>query len=321
MKHLALLAATAAACSLTQCRPDQTADVQPRAAVGTAAVTASGTLVGPVAEKKFYKLFSGYSSSDDFEASGVYCTGSRYYAVFDNRYKVGSVATSLPENSNQNTLTGSGSGSSNFEAITYDGTNTPHFYVTEESVSHNGAYYPRIRQYDASLGYQSSLWTDVPFTGSTNNKAFEGAAYVRRGSDDYLLGLIEGTGQIKVLKKTGSGWVTQATIAPPVAFPDFSDLDVWGSRVAIVTQQGSQVWTGTLSSSSWSFVGAGTVYDFPKGSSTGTVGAGSYPLYGNVEGVSWVDASTLVFVSDKAGNDQPSYQQYKDQSIHVFRLP
>ncbi len=322
MKHSLLLATCAiAVLSLTQCSTDREADVQPTAALHPLDATASGTLIGPLAEKKFYKLFNGYNSSDDFEGSGVYTSGGRYCVVFDNRYKLGSIASSLPENSSQNTLTGSGSGSSNFEAITYDANNTPHYYVTEETVSHNGAYYPRIRQYDASLSYQTSLWTDVAFSSSNSNKGFEGAAYVRRGSDDYLLGLIEGTGQIKVLKKTSSGWVTQATLTVPVAFPDYSDIDIWGSRVAITTQQGSQLWTGTLSATSWSFTDAGRVYDFPRGSSAGTVGAGSNVLYGNIEGVSWVNATTLVCVSDKADSSQPSYQQYKDQSIHVFQLP
>ncbi|WP_210520724.1 SdiA-regulated/phytase-like domain-containing protein [Hymenobacter terricola] len=322
MKHSLLLAACAgAALSLTHCTTDREAAPQPAPISHAANATAAGTLIGPLAEKKFYKLFSGYDSSDDFEGSGVYTSGGRYYVVFDNRYKIGSIASSLPENSSQNTLTGSGSGSSNFEAITYDANNTPHYYVTEETVSHNGAYYPRVRQYDASLGYQSSLWTDVAFSSANSNKGFEGAAYVRRGSDDYLLGLVEGTGQIKVLKKTNSGWVTQATLAVPVAFPDYSDIDIWGSRVAITTQEGSQLWVGTLSSTTWSFTDAGRVYDFPRGSSTGTVGAGTNVLYGNIEGVSWIDASTLVCVSDKADSSQPSYQQYKEQSIHVFQLP
>lgn len=320
-RSLLLTAKVLVALSLTNCSTDRDTEVQPAIAPVAAQATAVGTLVGPLAERKFYKLFEDYNNSDNFEGSGVQATGGRYYVVFDNRYKLGSIASSLPENSSQNTLTGSGSGSSNFEGIAYDANNTPHYYVAVESESHNGAYYPRIRQYDANLSYQSSLWTDVAFSSGNSNKGFEGVAYVRRDSDDYLLGLIEGTGQIKVLKKTSSGWVTQATMTVPVTFPDYSDIAVSGTRIAITTQEGSQLWIGTLSSTSWSFVDSGQVYDFPKGSSAGTVGAGSYTLYGNIEGVSWVDATTLVCVSDKADNSQPSYQQYKDQSIHVFRLP
>ncbi|WP_046244195.1 SdiA-regulated/phytase-like domain-containing protein [Hymenobacter terrenus] len=313
--------AALAALSLTYCSADHGGDVQPVAAIRPANATATGTLIGPLAEKKFYKLFDGYDSGDNFEGSGVYTNGGRYFVVFDNRYKLGSIASSLPENSSQNTLTGSGSGSSNFEALAYDGNNTPHYYVAEETVAHDGAYYPRIRQYDTSLGYQNSLWTDVAFSSGNSNKGFEGVAYVRRDADDYLLGLIESTGQIKVLKKTSGAWVTQATIPAPVAFPDYSDFAIRGNQVAITTQEGSQLWVGTLSSTSWNFTDAGQVYDFPRGSSNGTVGAGSNVLYGNIEGVSWLDATTLVCVSDKADNSQPSYQQYKDQSIHLFQLP
>ena len=80
------------------------------------------------------------------------------------------------------------------------------------------------------------------------------------------------------------------------------------------------LWVGTLSSTSWATIGSGTVYQFPKGSSAGVVGAGSNVLYGNVEGVSFINDSTIVTCTDKASNSQPSYQSYKDQSIQIFKL-
>lgn len=284
-------------------------------------VLIKGPLTGPLLEKKFYKLFPGYNHADNFEASGVYALGNRYYAVFDNRWEIGSVLSALPENSAANTLTGSGSGSSNFEAISYDPNAPGRFYVTVESEAHNGAYYPRVRQYDAALTVQSTLWTDVPFSSANSNKAFEGAAYVRRGTDDYLLGLVEGTGAIKVLNKTSAGWITVATMQVPVTFGDYSDLDIRGTRVVVTSQQDARVWIGALDPTAWRFAGGGAIYLFPTGDAAGNVGAGNYRLYANVEGVSWVNDSTLVCVSDKADATQPSYQQFKEQSIHVFRVP
>ena len=281
---------------------------------------ATKTLYGPIAESKFYKLYSGYSSSDDFEASGVQVYGSYFYCVFDNRFKIGKVLNSLPINSSSNSLVGSGSGSSNFEAITLDDNGTYHFYVGIESEKSGSLYYPKIRQYDMSLSYLGYDWTDVSFTSSNNNKAFEGIAYVRRNSDDYLLGLTEGTGLITVLKQTSSGWTTVSSFYPPVSFTDYSDIALYGSKIAITSQEDAMLWVGTLSSTSWATIGSGTVYQFPKGSSAGVVGAGSNVLYGNVEGVSFINDSTIVTCTDKASNSQPSYQSYKDQSIQIFKL-
>ena len=224
-------------------------------------------------------------------------------------------------NSSSNTLTGSGSGSSNFESITYDYYNTPNFYVGIESEKNGSNYYPKVREYDASLNYQSALWTDIAFNSSNNNKAMEGMAYVRRGSDDYILALIEGTGTIYVLKQTGSGWVTQSTISAPVSFMDYSDISISGSKVAITSQEDAQLWIGTLSSTSWAFTGSGTVYDFPRCDNNGIIGAGSNILYSEIEGVSFINDSTIVTCTDKSSSSATSYQKAKDQSIQVFRIP
>ncbi len=288
-----------------------------------AAKISGATVLGaPVAEDKVYKLLQGYDHTDDFEASGVQYLNGYFYVVFDNRYKIAKIKSTLPENSNLNSLLSSGSGDSGFEGISYDSENTPHYFVVEEAVSHNGAYQPRIRQYDASMNYQESMWADYTFSDADKNKAFEGIAWVYRGGEDYILGLVEGTGKIPVLHKTNSKWefVTEITLPASVTFNDYSDICISGNKVAITSQEDSQLWIGTLSSTSWSITG-GTAYEFPKGSIDGVVGAGNYVLYGNIEGISFMNDNQIVVVSDKAKNDQPSYQQYKDQSVHIFNIP
>ena len=289
----------------------------------SAAKISGATVLGaPVAEAKIYKLLKNYSSSDNFEASGVYYLNGYFYIACDNMYKIAKIKSTLPENSSDNSLLSSGSGSSNFEGITYDNNGTPNFFVVEESVSHNGAYQPRIREYDASMNFQNDKWAEYYFTSANNNKAFEGISWVFRNGDDYLLGLVEGTGVIVVLKKTSSNWAFVTTIALPssVTFSDYSDIAVYGNKVAITSQENSQLWIGTLSSNSWTITG-GTAYEFPKGSSAGVVGAGTNTIYGNIEGVSFINNNQIVVVSDKADNSQPSYQQYKDQSVHIFNIP
>ncbi|MGK4567281.1 hypothetical protein [Flavobacterium sp. 3HN19-14] len=286
-------------------------------------IAGATVLSAPVAEAKLYKLLPGYDSDDDFEASGVYYLDGYFYIPCDNLYKIAKIKSTFPQNSSQNSMLSSGSGTSNFEGIAYDSNGTPNFFVVEESVSKgSGVYQPRIREYNSSMTYQNNMWADYNFTSSNSNKAFEGISWVFRGGEDYLLGLVEGTGKIPVLKKTSSKWelVAEITLPSSVTFNDYSDIAVYGNKVAITSQEDSQIWIGTLSSTSWTITG-GTAYELPKGSSSGVVGAGSNVLYGNIEGISFISATQIVVVSDKAKSDQPSYQDYKDQSVHIFNLP
>ncbi|MCW3463160.1 esterase-like activity of phytase family protein [Chitinophaga nivalis] len=291
--------------------------------VVSGAVKRTATSLGaPVAEAKVYKLIPGYDKNEKFEASGVYYLDGFFYVVFDNRFKIAKIKSTLPINSSQNTLLGSGSGDSDFEGITYSNANPARFYVVEEAVQNGSNYQPRIREYDADMNYLSNKWVGYNFSSSNSNKGFEGIARVYRGGEDYILGLVEGTGKVPVLKKTNSKWekIAEITLPASAAFSDYADIAVYGNKVAIVGQEDALLWVGTLSDTSWSFSG-GTTYSFPTGNSQGVVGAGSNVLYGNVEGVSFISANQIVVVSDKVKSDQPSYQTYKDQSVHIFNLP
>ena len=323
-----VVTALVAAISVSSCRKSHCHDTHPAAAPAkqsttTMRVSGATTLGNAVAEEKIYKLLPGYNSSDAFEASGVYYNSGYFYVVFDNRYKIGKLKSTLPINSSSNSLLSSGSGSSNFEGITYDDHGTPNFFVVEESVSRGGGVYqPRIREYDNSMRYQNDRWAQYYFNSSNNNKAFEGIAWVYRGSDDYILGLVEGTGKIPVLKKTSSQWqlVDSITLPSSVTFNDYSDITVFGNQIAITSQEDGQIWIGTLSSTSWS-VSGGTVYNLPFGSSTGVAGSGSYQIYGTIEGITFISSTQIAVVSDKYSSDMPSYQQYKTEMISIFNLP
>ncbi|MBB6274504.1 hypothetical protein HDF26_004982 [Pedobacter cryoconitis] len=291
---------------------------------GNSALNASGVTVlgAPVAEAKVYKLLKGYNKDDKFEASGVYYLNGYFYVASDNRYEIAKIKQSLPENSNENSLLGAGSGDSGFEGITYAAKSTPGFFVVEEAVKNGSQYQPRIREYNANMGYLNSLWADYYFTEANSNKGFEGIAWVSRDGIDYMLGLVEGTGKIAVLKKTASQWqkVGEINLPASASFTDYSDITVYGNKVAITSQQDSRLWIGTLSSTEWTITG-GKTYAFPTGNSNGVVGSGNNVLYANVEGVSFINDTQIVVVSDKAKSDQPSYQKFKDQSVHIFNLP
>lgn len=288
-------------------------------------ISAATVLGAPVAEAKLYKLLPGYKSSDVFEASGIQYLNGYFYVVCDNMQKIAKIKSTLPLNSSLNALVSTsspGSGSSDYEGITYDSNGTPNFFVVEEAVSNSGTYQPRISELNASLSYQNRMWAAYTFSSSNSNKGFEGIAWVYRNGEDYLLGLVEGTGKIAVLQKTSNGWelITEITLPNSVTFTDYSDIAVYGDQVAITSQEDGQLWLGTLSSSSWSITG-GSAYTFPLGNSSGVIGSGSNPLYGNVEGVTFISSTQIAICSDKRGGSQPSYQSYKEQTVSIFTIP
>ncbi len=282
-------------------------------------------LCAPVAEQKLYKLLKGYSSSDEFGASAVHYRNGYFYIACDNMQKIAKIKSTLPVNSNQNSLlsTGTpGSGTSNYEGITYDDHGTPNWYVVAETEPNGSVYQPRIYQFDSAFNYQDRTWADYNFVYADRNKAFEGLAWVYRGGDNYLLGMVEGTGKIVVVKKTSVDWtyVTEMTLPGGVTFDDYSDLTLYGNKIAITSQVDAAIWIGTLSETSWSLSG-GTVYMLPTGNESGVVGAGTLQIYGNIEGISFITDHQIVLVSDMAHADQPTYQQIKDQSVHIFNIP
>jgi len=279
-------------------------------------------LYGPVSESKFYKLFSGFSSGDNFEASGVFALGNYYYAVFDNRKCIAKVLNTLPQVSSSNSFIGSTSTStSNYEGITYDNYSTPNWYVVIETAKNGSKYYPKFNEYDANFTLQNANWTNYSFSSSNSNKGFEGVAYLRRNNIDYILGIVEGTGKVAVMQQSGNAWnkVTEFTI--PVSMGDYSDIAIYGSKIAITSQQDSKVWVGTLSTTTWAITGNSTTYSFPKGDANGNVSStGTNTIYANVEGVSFINDTTIVTCTDKADGGDPSYKKTKDQSIQVFKL-
>jgi hypothetical protein len=123
-------------------------------------------------------------------------------------------------------------------------------------------------------------------------------------------------------------WETISLLALPklAAFSDYSALavrPVEGEknvyRIAVTSQESSQVWIGELKTSKdakdWSLTD-GVVYNFPRSESCEIE-------YCNIEGISFVDDNLLVAVSDKMkGGGRQHYRCLgKDQSIHTFVLP
>jgi hypothetical protein len=111
-------------------------------------------------------------------------------------------------------------------------------------------------------------------------------------------------------------WKSRAAIALPrtVRFEDYAAVAIRGTRIAVVSQQTSKLWIGTIRFRDWSIAGRGRVYDFPRTKK-------GKRKYCTVEGLSWISPRTFVMVSDLSKVDYPKRCANHDQSIHVFRIP
>ncbi len=291
-------------------------DASDEAEATTSSAISFGTM-SLVAEHKFASIMSGPAAAH-YEASGVHLHNGLLYVVFDNMSRIGKVSTNLLSGTY---TTGGAETNSQYEAITFDDNNTEHFYVSAETSDH------QIVQFDSAANATSATPQPTNVSFSDTNKGLEGLAWVWRNNNDYLLGLCEGfdctsshggaggRGGILVMAQTGAGWAASSTLLrlpAAVTFGDYSDLALTpnadGSyKVAVTSQESKKLWVGTLSGTSWAFIGDGTIYSLPSAD------------YCNVEGVTFLSPTRVALVSDW-NNDGPSSCSNKDQMIHVFDL-
>src|SRR6185436_6842431 len=108
--------------------------------------------------------------------------------------------------------------------------------------------------------------------------------------------------------------VARVKLPKAVKFEDYSAVALRGRRIAVLSQQSSQLWIGTLRFGDWTIVGDGTSYAFPL-TRNGKI------KYGTLEGLCWLTDHSFVCVSDLSKPDCPKRLRKTDQSIHVFKLP
>jgi len=280
-----------------------------------------------VTERKLTDLLEPPTRHGVLEASGVAAKGADYYVIFDNVRRIGRVHRSLSPDSSKHGWFGGARQGEGYEDITF----SPHrgrFYLLIEAEKHpDGTYKALIDECDERARFKTRRWVDVAF--EQRNTGLEGLSAIRCRGKDFLLALCEGNrgragrrgrkpggGRIHVLQRVGRLWKSVGRIDLPktVAFEDYSAVALRGSRIAIVSQQTSRLWIGTLRVRDWTITGRGTVYDFPRTKK-------GKRKYCTIEGVCWLSDRSLVMVSDLS---KPGYgrrcRKY-DQSIHVFRLP
>lgn len=262
-----------------------------------------------------------------FEASGVTVAHGRLWVIFDNLPHIASVDPALRPIGEAARLVRQAGPSRGYEDIAYDQETGRWFVLVEAAKSPTGGFRPQVDTYDAAWRHMARSWVDVAVPSS--NKGLEGLTCVRRGARLHLLAVSEangnragrrgrrpGSGLVHVLTESDGRWVAEDRIHLPEQLPfrDYSGLSVRDDRICVVSQESSALWAGRLGVSSWSVADSGRVFPFPADPRGRTV-------YGTVEGVCWLDETTVATVSDRAKRDQPRRFRTKDQSVHVFAIP
>ena len=280
-----------------------------------------------VTEQRLQNLIAPPKGSSVLESSGVVAKDGDYYVIFDNVRRMARVDAGLVAGSRAHGWFGQRRGGDGYEDIAYS-PQTRRFYLLIEAEKHvDGTYKGLIDECREDGRFAGRHWIDFSF--DTRNSGFEGLSAVRRQGRDYLLALCEGNrcrggrkgrkpggGRIQVLQRAGAMWKPVATIAlpPEVAFTDYSAVAVRGNRIAVVSQQDSRLWIGTLRRRDWTIAGRGAIYDFPRTRK-------GKPKYCTLEGLCWLSPRTFVLVSDLSKGDYAKRCRKRDQSIHVFRTP
>ncbi len=261
------------------------------------------------------------------EASGVIPKGPHYYVIFDNIRRIGRVHRSLKVGDPRHGWFGRKRDGEGYEDIAFS-PRTRRFYLLIEAEKHpDGTYKAMIDECDEQAGFKKRRWVDIPF--ERRNTGLEGLSAVRWRGQDFLLALCEGNrcragragrkpggGRIHVLQCNGARWQSIAKIKLPksVRFEDYSAVAIRGQRIAVVSQQSSQLWIGTLRFGDWTIEDNGVVCDFPR-SKKGKI------KYRTVEGLAWLTDHSFVCVSDYSKRQPTKRDRKKDQSIHIVELP
>jgi hypothetical protein len=279
-----------------------------------------------IRETKLHALLPECSANRRLEASGVVAQDSHFIIIFDNLGQVARVAAScLP--SDGNAWLGERDGATGHEDLTYSARHQRFYGLIEAVRVTADTYHAELVEYDHQFVPLDRH--RLPFAFASDNKGFEGLAVIHRAGHDYVLALCEGNrcqggrtgkqqgyGRIQLFQRVTQGWQHVHTIKLPkaVRFTDYASLDIREGQVAVLSQQSSQVWLGTLDPTNWEFVDAGMVWHLPRDAKGETT-------YCHAEGISWMASDQFVVVSDKRKRGAPKRCTAKDQSVHLFQIP
>jgi hypothetical protein len=280
-----------------------------------------------VVEQPLAELIAPPGRRGVLEASGVVAKGRDFYVIFDNIRRVARIDRGLDPGSKKHAWLGAARQGEGYEDIAYSATRRRFYLLIEAEKRPDGTYKAAIEERNEAGRFLGRSWVDIAF--EKRNTGLEGLSIVRWRGREYLLALCEGNrcrggrkgrkpggGRIHVLQKRGPLWRSTACITLPrrAAFEDYSAVSLRGDRIAVISQQTSQLWIGVLRRRDWTIAGSGRVYDFPRSNK-------GKRRYCTVEGIAWLSPTTFVAVSDLAGPDCSKRCRKTSESIHIFRLP
>lgn len=203
-----------------------------------------------------------------------------------------------------------------FEGVAYDAETGTVSLLVEALKNADGKRYPLVLEV-AQDGETSHTWWKHKIDASNNGA--EGLTFLELDGVRYSVAICE-TGKCDgsqrgrmVLREDGSGPMVDVDLPKGLEFGDYSGIAARGNRLAVISQESSRIWTGwiTLTSEGWK-TNTEKVWGLPKDDGR--------TVYCSLEGVDWLDDSTLVAVSDQEKADQPSRCRHKAESIHFFSL-
>jgi hypothetical protein len=261
-----------------------------------------------------------------FEASGVALHDGLLWIVCDNLPHLLAVDPSLEPGRRGTRWVRRPGPAPGYEDLARDDAVGRWFLLIEGAPCATG-FQPRLDEVDDDGRLHARRWVDLRL--HRRNKGLEGLACVIRSGRSHLIALSEGNGGfggrrgrrpggglLHVLDRQGDEWTLAHRIPLPddLPFTDFSGVSVRGERLAVVSQESAAVWIGDLAPGRWAVADGGRIHPFPTDHRGRTV-------YGTVEGVCWLDDTTLAVVCDRAKRRHPRRFRSTAESIHVFTLP
>ena len=203
---------------------------------------------------------------------------AHYYVIFDNVRRIARIHRSLEPGLPRHAWFGRKREGEGYEDIAFSRC-TRRFYPADRGARSvpTAPYKALIDECDESARYKRRRWVDFAF--ETRNTGFEGLSAVRWRGQDYLLALCEGNrcragragrkpggGRLHLLQRSGTLWKPVARIKLPrtVTFEDCSAVALRGRRIAVISQQSSRLWIGTLRFGDWTIADEGKTYEFPR---------------------------------------------------------
>ncbi len=298
-----------------------------RSTVASPAV-ASGADLGLLRETKLASLIAPVApDADRLEASGVVLQDDRLWVIFDNLPHIIAIDPTLVPGPGAAHVVRQDGPAAGYEDIARDEVTGRRFVLIESAPYPGGGFRPQIDEFDAHWRRVVRRWVELEL--HRPNKGLEGLDCVHRDGQRFLLALSEGNGgrggpagrrpgkgTVHVLTERGDTWVVIDRIRLPVDLPfvDYSGLSVRENRIAVISQESSALWVGRLDPHHWRITDGGTVHPFPR-DHKGRV------RYRTVEGVTWLDDSTVAAVSDRARGKHGRRARATAESVHVFAVP